>query len=222
MSQQNGEEKKKYRVVDRRGSYDDVPPAAQESQAPEPPPADAVADQQPPPAQQPPPEQGQEEPRKVRMEDVLALIMNMLRDQALLSLGMHFAKDAAPAEPDLGGAKKAAELFRALAAEFDDMLAPMMPPDQEAQALRRQDLGATLIMALNILQSQIVVQLGLMADPATGLVLKDMDQAKKGIDMLAALSEKFRPLLPAQAAGNIDAMLADLRMNYVNQLNMPS
>lgn len=200
------EEKKSYTVVDKRSDYDEVEPGAAADEPPAPP--DAAPDE--PPA---------EETRRIRIEDAFVLILNMLRDQALISLGMYYNAPESVA-PDVDNARRAAELFRSLSREHKDIIAAVLPPDQSDMPPLSSDITATLVMALNVLQSQIVVHLGLMADPMTGLVFKELSQAKKGIDLMAALAERFKPMLPPEAGRDIDTAISNLRLNFVNQQNL--
>ena len=204
------EEKKSYTVVDKRSDHDETAPEAPPSEASGEPAAATDAAPDEPPA---------DETRRIRVEDAFVLILNMLRDQALISLGMYYNAPEAVA-PDVENARRASELFRALSREHKDIIAAVLPPDQSDMPPLSSDITATLVMALNVLQSQIVVHLGLMADPMTGLVFKELPQAKKGIDLMAALAERFKPMLPPEAGRDIDTALSNLRLNFINQQNM--
>jgi hypothetical protein len=207
------EEKKKYQVVDKRGNYDE-----ETTVAPEPAPAAAAPASEPAAGQQG--GEQEEEARGIRIEDAFVLILNMMRDQALISLGMYYNAPESVA-PDVESARRAAELFRALASEHKDVIKSVLPPDQSDMPPLSSDITATLVMALNVLQSQIVVHLGLMADPMTGLVVKDVAQAKKGIDLMTSLAERFKPMLPPEAGKDIDTALTNLRLNFINQQQQP-
>ena len=150
----------------------------------------------------------------------MALTLNLLRDQAVVSLGMHFT--AGPhTRPALDQAEKAAALYRDLANHYADIVQQFIPEEYKQQPPPSSDLLSTLAVAINLIQSQAFIQMGLIADPTSGLVARDMIQAKKTIDFLSVLLEKFKPHLPADAAANIQNALSDLRLNYINQLKTP-
>lgn len=224
MTEENGssEGTKKYRVIDRRPKYDDDPAPAEE-QAPAPPAPEPPAQ----PAPQPPQSEAEpgaaedgEEPRTVQIEDLVALTLNLLRDQAVVSLGMHFT--AGPhTRPDADQAQKAAALYREFANQYDDVVQMFIPEEYKQQPPPPSDLISTLAMAINLVQSQALIQMGLIADPSSGLVIKDMPQAQKTIDFLAVMLEKFKAHLPASAVTSVQGALSDLRVNYVNQLKTP-
>lgn len=209
------EEKKKYSVVDKRAKYDEETPSVPEEAEPD----SVVQVPDSAPAEQPGTEPEAQD-RGIRIEDAFVLILNMMRDQALISLGMYYNAPESVA-PDVENARRAAELFRALASEHKDIIKSVLPPDQSDMPPLSSDITASLVMALNVLQSQIVVHLGLMADPMTGLVVKDTAQAKKGIDLMTSLSERFKPMLPPEACRDIDTALTNLRLNFINQQKLP-
>jgi hypothetical protein len=207
------EDGKKYRVIDKRPSYDDVAPAA----------ADAPPQAQEPPAEPapaPPQDEPEEQQRSVQFEDLVALILNILRDQAVISLGMHFT--AGPAtRPNLDEARNAADLYREFANQYNDIIQSFIPDEYKQEPPPPSDLLSSLAMGINLVQSQALIQMGLIADPTTGLVVKDLPQAKKSIDLLAVLLDKFKPHLPEHAVKNVENAITDLRLNFVNQSKMP-
>src|SRR5574340_1590037 len=59
--------------------------------------------------------------------------------------------------------------------------------------------------------------MGLQADPFTGKMNKDIEQARVAIDTAAFLLEKLQPKLQGQEARDYQNLLTDLRMNFVRQ-----
>ncbi len=66
--------------------------------------------------------------------------------------------------------------------------------------------------------SQAFAFLGAVPDPRTGVVRKDLGQAKAMIDILALLAEKTAGNLDEQEARLMEEMLYELRMQYVREL----
>jgi hypothetical protein len=224
------EEKKTYRVIDRRPTYDDDPAPqsgenstdqehAHKQTSPAPP---TGGETQPgaEPADGPHADDQPGEQRQVQIEDLVALILNVLRDQAVISLGMHFTAGPATA-PNIDEAHKAATLYREFANEYPDIIQSFIPEEYKQEPPPPSDLLSSLAMAINLVQSQSLIQMGLIADPGTGLVVKNMPQAKKTIDLLGVLIEKSKPYLPKDAVRNVERALTDLRVNFVNQNKTP-
>jgi len=213
MPEEN-EGKKKYTVVDKR-HLDGEPQAEAPAEAP----AKEPETQTPPPADEP--AAAQETPQDQRspgIVDAFALILNLLREHALSSLGMSLPLKT-EFNPDAASAEQAAQLFHSLISKFPDLLPkPEQMPDEPDF---KPDFTSVLAMGLNVVQSQILIHMGLIADPASGLVVKDLGQAKTGIEIFAALVEVVSPMLPPQVAPQLEAALSDLRMNYVKALNTP-
>lgn len=203
------EEKKKYQIIDKRRAADEDNTPAEAAVKPEPPaPRDAPQEE---PA-------GEQEPRRAAgIEDAFAFILNLLREQALASLGM-LAPGIGPDKPESAKAEQAAGLFRALCAKFPDLVHAELPEDKD---FAHPEIDAIVMMCFNILQSQIIVHMGLIADPATGLVVKNMANAQKGIDIFAALIDLSAGILPREVRPQLEGLLSDLRLNYVAQLNKP-
>jgi Domain of unknown function (DUF1844) len=68
------------------------------------------------------------------------------------------------------------------------------------------------------LASQAFVFLGAVADPQTGVVRKDLVQAKAMIDILSMLSEKTAGNLDEHEGHMMEEMLYELRIQYVKEL----
>ena len=59
--------------------------------------------------------------------------------------------------------------------------------------------------------------LGLVKSPATGKIEQDLAQAKIAIDSISLMAGQLEGKLDASEQREIQAMLADLRMNFVQQ-----
>lgn len=73
---------------------------------------------------------------------------------------------------------------------------------------------STFILSLN---SSVLVQLGLIEDPATGQKTKNLALAKQTIDLLALLEEKTRGNLTTDEENILKNLLYELRMIYVKE-----
>jgi hypothetical protein len=67
------------------------------------------------------------------------------------------------------------------------------------------------------LGAQVQIALGLLPDPTDQSRSTDLESARQGIDMLAALEEKTKGNLTPQEAGLLVGLLTQLRMSYVEQ-----
>ena len=62
-------------------------------------------------------------------------------------------------------------------------------------------------------------QLGKLINPLTGKIEKDLGQAKFSIDMLGMIEEKTKGNLTPEERGYLQRVLAQLRLNYVEEAN---
>jgi len=68
-----------------------------------------------------------------------------------------------------------------------------------------------------ILASRAWVDMGLLADPATGEVRTRPDSARLAIDAFEALATTLRPRVSPEDIRAMNATLTDLRLNFVRQ-----
>jgi hypothetical protein len=87
----------------------------------------------------------------------------------------------------------------------------------EQEELRPLDVYMVLRAAATQLAAAAWQMLGLQADPFTGAVRKDMEQARVAIDSTAYLVEKLLPHLAGQEARDYQNLLTDLRLNFAKQ-----
>jgi len=72
-----------------------------------------------------------------------------------------------------------------------------------------------LVLSLSTLALQY---LGKIANPLSGKVERDLEQAKTTIDMLLMLKEKTKDNLTEKEEKFLNNILADLQLNYVDEL----
>lgn len=74
----------------------------------------------------------------------------------------------------------------------------------------------TFILSLN---SSVLVQLGILEDPVTGIKEKNLPLAKQTIDILGMLDEKTKGNLNKDEEMMLKNILYDLRMMYVHEIS---
>jgi hypothetical protein len=74
----------------------------------------------------------------------------------------------------------------------------------------------TFVLSLN---SSVLVQLGIIEDPVTGIKEKNLSLAKQTIDILAMLDEKTKGNLDKHEEMMLKNILYDLRMMYVREIS---
>ncbi|NCO33134.1 MAG: hypothetical protein AUJ92_11155 [Armatimonadetes bacterium CG2_30_59_28] len=101
-----------------------------------------------------------------------------------------------------------------------------LEPDGEGDRHAEEEAGdppqdvdvPTLVQFLiGELSARAWINLGLIQNPMTKLVVKDISQARLAIDCMAALVEKISPHLEDEEKRQYDRLLNDLRMNFLQQ-----
>jgi hypothetical protein len=76
-------------------------------------------------------------------------------------------------------------------------------------------LPASISFLFTTLATQALIALGALPHPATNKPETDLDQAKHFIDTLGVLEEKTKGNLTADEKRQLDAILFDLRMQFI-------
>ena len=88
--------------------------------------------------------------------------------------------------------------------------------DQTTAQRPKQPLPpASITFLFTTLATQALIALGALPHPASNQVEKDLDQAKLFIDMLGVLEEKTKGNLTAEEKRQLEAILFDLRMQFL-------
>lgn len=74
-----------------------------------------------------------------------------------------------------------------------------------------------LRMSLNMLNEKAWIHMGLIPDPLTGQLDRDLTQARLAIDALADLAKHLEPHSEGAEKREIQVMVSNLRINYVQQ-----
>lgn len=111
---------------------------------------------------------------------------------------------------------------------------PAQPPQMSAEEAATADFGDDISAAdadafgtyglvtyvIGLLASDAWARMGLIANPATGKVEKDIPQARVAVDCVAALIgviDTSDGKLPDSLRGDLRRVLSDLRINFVEQ-----
>jgi len=91
-------------------------------------------------------------------------------------------------------------------------------PQEEAERvpLRAPEL---LRWCVSLLATSAWQAMGLIPDPATRAVERNLDHARLAIDATASLIEHLRPRVAEAERRELDTLLANLRINFVEQAN---
>jgi len=89
----------------------------------------------------------------------------------------------------------------------------------ETQPSKNSILFTRLLL---ILHTTAMQEMGKIADPATGRIVRDLPQAGIAIDSISMLREKCRGNLSAEEERLISHLLSEARLNYVDELNRPA
>ncbi len=210
--EKNGEEKK-YTVVDRRWALDEqalVEETTEASDTAEEPVTTTETQDDGIFAER---TQEADHDRDPRVEDAIRVVFGAIREQALGALGLLISKDRRT-EPDMDRATAITKIFSSLADRFVGRLADigLVETDRPEPSLEE-----VVAFCINVMQGQVYIRMGLIANPATGLLSKDLEQAKLGVDFCDALMEQVRPFLSAAVSKQIEGAVADMKLNFVNQ-----
>lgn len=93
-----------------------------------------------------------------------------------------------------------------------------MPDDAGGQTPAEPiDVSQTLAQTLDFFAALAWQKLGLQHDFATGAIAMDLKQAKLAIDTAAALASVLEPELDDEDKRNVQNLVRDLRINYVEK-----
>ena len=108
--------------------------------------------------------------------------------------------------------------------------APTADADAEAHAGHAHEGGFPLpslsvrdrlLMSIDILNQGAWISLGLIADPATGKIEKNLDSARIALDSVAFLVGKVEAEMDEQTRRELRRLVTDLQLNFVEQQNRP-
>jgi len=110
--------------------------------------------------------------------------------------------------------KKIAELYDYLALE----IAKVMPKDVAEEIGSKLYFRNLIVSFLQTLANFTWVHLGLIPNPSTQLVAKNLEEARRMINLYEGMLNMARPELPKEYNVELDRLLADLKANYIGQI----
>lgn len=79
------------------------------------------------------------------------------------------------------------------------------------------DVFSVLAIFLQELRSLAYLRMGLIANPGTGQIERDLFQAKVAIDTVGFLASQLEPVIAPEERLPLRAMVSDLQMNFIEQ-----
>ncbi len=97
------------------------------------------------------------------------------------------------------------------------------PPSSEEHPETGEPIDTTSLLqwCLSVLAANAWQTMGLIANPATKKVERNLDDARLAIDAVSALADQLRPRLPDAERRQLETLLTDLRLNFVQQKERP-
>jgi hypothetical protein len=93
------------------------------------------------------------------------------------------------------------------------------PEDHERRAVPLEAISTRelLVWILGVLGAKAWQGMGLVVNPASGKIEKNLEDAKTAIDAFAGVLDAVRPHLEAQARLDTESLLTTLRLNFVEK-----
>lgn len=91
------------------------------------------------------------------------------------------------------------------------------PSEEEERDLVLLPIRDLVLIFIAELQTRALMHLGLVPNPQTRLVAKDLPQAQLAIDCMAALIEQLSPTAAPAERGQLHQILADLQLTFVRE-----
>lgn len=79
------------------------------------------------------------------------------------------------------------------------------------------DVTTFVLWMIEEIQAQAWIKMGLWKDPVLGELRTDLPQAKIAIDCVAALAEVLKPHISDSQRRDLERLLTDLRLNFVQR-----
>lgn len=91
--------------------------------------------------------------------------------------------------------------------------------EDEAKAVEEQlaDTASLLRWMIGVLGGSAWQNMGLVPNPASKKVERNLDDARLAIDAVASLIEHLKPRVDEHERRELDTLLANLRLNFVEQ-----
>jgi len=90
--------------------------------------------------------------------------------------------------------------------------------EKREEPLKELDLTTLFVWFISMLSGKAWEYLGLIMNPETKKINKDLKKAKISIDTIAFLFDQIKDALNKEDFNRIESLLTNLRMNYVEKL----
>lgn len=90
--------------------------------------------------------------------------------------------------------------------------------EKREESLKELDLNTLFVWFISMLNGKAWEYLGLIMNPETKKINKDLKKAKISIDTIAFLFDQIKDALTKEDFNRIESLLTNLRMNYVEKL----
>ena len=88
---------------------------------------------------------------------------------------------------------------------------------EEGPKLPSLSVRDRLLMSIDILHQGSWIAMGLVADPSTHEMKRDLEQARIAIDCVGYLASKVEPDLDDRTRRELKSLVSDLQINFVQQ-----
>jgi len=95
------------------------------------------------------------------------------------------------------------------------------PAEERPETAEPLDTKGLLQWCISLFAANAWQAMGLIANPTTKKVERNLDDARLAIDTAAALADQLRPRLPEAERRQLENLLSDLRLNFVQQKERP-
>ena len=107
-------------------------------------------------------------------------------------------------------------------AQEEQGVAPQPEQKPAGQQIRLSDINGVLSLCIGLLHEHAWQCLGLVTNPVTQQIQQDLEQARIAIDAVGALVELLSPRVSDAEQREHQALITDLRMNFVQQKSKQS
>lgn len=91
----------------------------------------------------------------------------------------------------------------------------------EEESTELPDVRSVLALFMGELRNLAWLRMGLVANPMTGQIERDLAQAQMAINTVGFLAEQLEPHVAPEERLPLKAMVSDLRLNFVEQSKRP-
>lgn len=123
---------------------------------------------------------------------------------------------AAPPSEAPGNRDAAARVVSATPGAFPEPDEELADEDQLGDG-SLPDVYTVLAMFLGELRNLAWLRMGLVANPVTGQIERDLAQAKTAIDTVAFLATQIEGIVPPEERLPLRALVSDLQINFIEQ-----